>query len=98
MPRIRLTVNDVVNAYINKLGAIQDRSGDHIYFYLDFQGSEYTIGKLSHSWGGTLGDTQVLIVARKLWLQKREFERWVICDMENPEMLSIWQERRGAFI
>jgi len=97
MTRIRLTVKDVVRAYINKLGAIQERSGDHIYFYLEFQGSEYTIGKLSHSWGGTLDDTQVLMVARKLRLQKREFELWVICDMENPEMLSIWQERRDVF-
>ena len=97
MTRIRLTVDNIVRAYINKLGATEDDSGGHIYFYLEFQGSEYTVGKLSHSWRGTLDNTQVLMVARKLRLQKREFELWVICDMETPEMLSKWQERRETF-
>lgn len=97
MTRIRLTVDNIVSAYINKLGATEDDSGDHIYFYLEFQGSEYTVGKLSHSWRGSLDNTQVLMVARKLRLQKREFELWVICDMGTPEMLSKWQERRETF-
>ena len=96
MTKIRLTVNNVVRAFIHKLGASKDNSGDHIYFYLDFEGSEYTAGKISHSWKGSLNDTQVLMLASRLRLQKREFELWVICDMDTPKMLKIWQNRRNT--
>ncbi len=96
MPRIRLTVNDIKSAFTGKMGATEDDSGDHTYYYLDYEGSEYTVGKISHSWGGSLNNTQILMFARKLFLQKREFEKWVVCDIDTPEMLQIWQSRRQA--
>ena len=96
MPRIGLTVREVRGAYTRKLGATLDDSGDHVYYYLEYQGSEYTVGKISHSWKGNLNDTQVMMLARKLRLQKREFELWVICDINTQDMLQIWQERRTS--
>jgi len=96
MPKVRLKVSDVEQAYTGKMEAIKDDSGDHIYYYLEYKGSEYTVGKLSHSWKGTLNDTQILMLARKLHLQKREFELWVICDIETPDMIQIWQNRRQS--
>ena len=52
-------MRDVKHAFTRKLGAEEDSSGDHNYFYFEYQGSEYTVGKLSHSWGGNLNDTQI---------------------------------------
>lgn len=90
-----MTVRDVEDCLVRKLGAERDESGDHIYFYLNHQSSEYTVGKLSHSWKGSLNDTQVLMLARKLFLQKREFERLVSCDLSAAEAVDLWQARRN---
>ena len=90
-----MRVRDIERAYVRKLGAVRDSRGDHIYFYFSYQGSEYTVGKLSHSWRGDLNDTQVLMVARRLYLQKREFEQWVDCSLDNPQMIGVWQNRRS---
>ncbi len=90
-----LTVRDVEHCVVSKLGAERDESGDHIYFYLNHQGSQYTVGKLSHSWKGSLNDTQVLMLARKLHLQKREFERLVSCDLIAADAVDFWQTRRN---
>lgn len=85
-----LTVRDVEHCVVSKLGAERDESGDHIYFYLNYQGSQYTaVGKLSHSWKGNLSDTQVLMLARKLHLQKREFERLVSCDLKAADAVDV---------
>ncbi len=78
------------------MGATLDDKGDHVYFYLDYEGCEYTVGKLSHSWKGTLNNTQVMMMAHKLNLKKREFEQFVECDLSTAEMLILWQKRRQA--
>jgi hypothetical protein len=90
-----LTVSDVEYCFVSKLGADRDDSGDHIYFYLNYHGSQYTVGKLSHSWRGSLNDTQVLMLARKLHLQKREFEQLVSCHLQAPDAIDLWQSRRN---
>ena len=88
-----LTISDVEKAFVYKLGAQKDTSGDHIHFYLNYHGSEYTVGKLSRSWKGSLNNSQIGMLARKLYLQKREFEQWVNCTVTNTEMTDLWQER-----
>jgi len=92
----RFTIRDVQRAFTSKLKAEPDVSGDHIYFYLSFKGSEYTVGKLSRSWRGTLNDTQIMMLTRRLHLKKREFENWVICNITNSEMIKLWQNRRQS--
>ena len=89
-----MTVGEVEYALKNKLGASRDRSGDHIYFYFTDGQSEYTVGKLSHSWRGSLNDTQVTMCAKKLRLMKREFEQFVDCSLELAPMLQLWRQRR----
>ena len=89
-----MKVSEIKRIFKEKLGADQDNSGDHIYFYLDYKGSEYTVGKLSHSWRGTLNNTQIMMMARKLYLKKNEFEQFVDCSLTTAEMLNLWQMRR----
>ena len=91
-----MKVSEVERAFTRKLGAEQDVSGNHIYFYLNYEDCEYTVGKLSHSWKGSLNDTQIVMLARKLYLKKNEFEQFVDCNLTTPEMLDLWQERRQA--
>ena len=91
-----MRIHDVKRAFTRKLGAEGDDSGDHIYFYLDYKGSQYTVGKLSHSWSGDLNDTQIMMLARKLFLKKREFELFVDCTLNTAETIDLWQERRQA--
>ncbi len=81
-------------AFTNKLGALKDSSGHHIFFYLRYEDREYTVGKLSHSWRGALNDTQLGMLARKLHLTKCEFEQWVECALSNDEMIGLWIRRR----
>ena len=89
-----LRIREVKHAFTRKLGAEEDSSGDHTYFYFEYQGSEYTVGKLSHSWSGNLNDTQILLLGRKLFLKKREFEEWVDCTLSNDKMIEVWLKRR----
>lgn len=89
-----MNVHDATKAFTRKLGATEDNSGDHIYFYLSFEGSDYTVGKLSHSWTGSLNDTQINMLAHKLHLKKHEFEQFVGCRLTTPDMINLWQQRR----
>jgi hypothetical protein len=89
-----MRLKDARRAFTGKLGAHEDVSGDHIYYYYQYQGAEYTVGKLSHSWSGTLNDTQVNMLSKKLRLRKNEFEHWVECTMTNEIMIGLWQSRR----
>ncbi len=92
-----MTVNEAKGAYTGKLGATEDKRGKHIFFCFKDSGSDYTIGKISHSWRGQLNDTQIGLLARKLRLQKQEFENWVDCTLQNDEMLQIWRNRPSTY-
>ena len=93
-----MRITEVKHAFTRELGAEEDSSGDHKYFYFTYQGSEYTVGKLSHSWGENLNDTQISLLARKLLLKKREFEKWVECTLSNDKMIEVWLKRRKEFM
>jgi hypothetical protein len=92
-----MTVDDAKDAFTGKLGAAQDKSGKHIFFYFKDGDLDYTVGKISHSWRGQLNDTQILMLAKKLYLQKQEFEKWVDCTLKNHQMLQIWRARRPRY-
>ena len=89
-----MDIRIVKRSFVKKLGAEEDVSGDHIYYYLDYQGSQYTVGELSHSWSGSLNDTQVGMLAHKLHLKKKEFEQFVSCMLDTQSTIDIWQQRR----
>jgi hypothetical protein len=92
-----MTVDEAKGAFTGKLGATEDKQKKHIYFFFKDSDSDYTIGKISHSWRGQLNDTQTGMLAKKLHLQKQEFENWVGCTLRNDEMLQIWRSRRPIY-
>ncbi len=85
-----MKIRDVEKAFTQKLGATCDNQRDHIYFYLEYHGCEYTIGKLSHSWRSDLGDTQIGTLSHKLHLKKLQFEQFVHCTLSAEETIDIW--------
>lgn len=89
-----MNIRTVKRSFVRKLGAEEDVSGDHIYYYLDYQGSQYMVGNLSHSWSGSLNDTQVGMLARRLHLKKGEFEQFVSCELGTQGAIDRWQKRR----
>ena len=96
MSKEEITVHDVDIALTRKLGAIKDEGKHHIYFYLQHEGSEYTVGKLSHSWSGSLNDTQVKMCADMLCIKKRDFESFVSCTKSRDDIVKLWQGGRSA--
>lgn len=89
-----MDIRDVTRAFTHKLGAKRDKSGHHIYFYFSYEGSDYTVGKLSHAWRGHLNDTQIGMLARHLHLQNSEFEQFVECTIGADDMIEMWLQRR----
>jgi hypothetical protein len=88
-----LDIRAVSRSFTKKLGAEEDVSGDHLYYYLEYKGSQYTVGKLSHSWSGSLNDTQVGMLARKLHLKKKEFEQFFSCTLDAKSTIELWQNQ-----
>ena len=84
---------DIRSTLTNKLGAIEDRSRDHIYFYLTVDEHDFRVGKLSHSSRGQAPDYVVIDTARRLKLGKKEFVSLVDCEINKPEHERLWKER-----
>jgi len=88
-----MNYRDIRSTLVSKLEAIEDRSGDHIYFYLTIDGQDFRVGKLSHSSRGQAMDYVIGDTARRLKLNKREFVGLVDCEIDKPQHERIWRER-----
>lgn len=84
---------DIRSTLVHKLGATEDRSGDHIYFYLTIDERDFRVGKLSHSSRGQAVDYVINDTARRLKLRKGEFVSLVDCEINKPQHERIWRER-----
>ena len=84
---------DIRSTLTSKLEAIEDRSGEHVYFYLTIDGCDFRVGKLSHSARGQAVDYVISDTARRLKLRKGEFVSLVDCTIEKAEHERIWRER-----
>lgn len=84
---------DIRSTLTSKLGAIEDRSGDHIYFFLTVDGYDFRVGKLSHSTRGQAVGHVINDTARRLKLRKKEFVSLVDCEINKPEHERLWRER-----
>jgi len=82
-----------LRATLKKLDAIEDRSGHHVYFYLEIDEHDYRICKLSHSMRGELPSFVITDTVKRLKLTSREFTALADCQIEKPEFLQIWKFR-----
>lgn len=84
---------DIRSILVSKLEAIEDRAGDHVYFYLTVDGRDFRAGKLSHGARGQAEDYVINDTAHRLKLTKREFVSLVDCDIDKEEHEKIWKQR-----
>jgi len=84
---------DIRSTLVSKLEAIEDRSGNHIYFYLTIDTRDFRVGKLSHSARGQAVDYVISDTARRLKLSKKEFVSLVDCEIDKPQHEILWKER-----
>lgn len=84
---------DIRSTLVSKLEAIEDRSGDHVYFYLTIDGHDFRVGKLSHSSRGQAVDYMINDTAGRLKLTKKEFVDLVDCIIDKPQHENLWRQR-----
>ncbi len=88
-----MDVGDLQRELRRKLGAEQDRSSHHVYFFLDIPGNgELRVAKFSHSARGRLPDFVVADTARRLRLSKSQIEALVECTISGSAFWEIWNE------
>ena len=85
---------EIRSTLVAKLDAVEDRAGHHVYFWLDIDGSEFRVGKLSHSARGQAPDHVVSDTAKRLKLTKKEFNSLVDCTINKEMHEDIWRERK----
>jgi hypothetical protein len=76
-----------------KIDAVEDRSGHHIYFYVEIDGHEYRVCKLSHSMTGELPPFVISEAVRLMRLNRDEFTALADCLSGKTEFLSCWRLR-----
>jgi predicted RNA-binding protein (virulence factor B family) len=84
---------EIRSTLVNKLNAAEDRSGNHIYFYLEIDKEDHIVGKLSHSFRGQALDYVISDTARRLKLSKKEFLNLVNCKTSKAQHEKLWRER-----
>jgi len=84
---------DIRSTLVSKLEAIENRSGDHIYFYLTIDEHDFRVGKLSHSSRGQAVDYIIKDTARRLKLTNQEFVSLVDCEIDKLQHETLWKER-----
>ena len=88
-----MNYRDIRSTLVTKLDALEDRSGDHIYFYLTIDNRDFKVGKLSHSARGQAEDYVVNDTAHRLKLTTKEFVSLVDCTIDKKEHEELWRER-----
>jgi hypothetical protein len=78
-----------------KLGAIEDKGSDHSYYYMDIEGKQHRIAKLSHSSRGSeqINDFIINDTAKRMHLEKTELVDFASCSISKDGYIKIWKER-----
>ena len=84
---------EIQTTLVVKLGAIEDRTSHHVYYWMNVDGIEFRVGKLSHSSRGRAPEYVVSDTAKRLKLNKKEFTSLVECSMDKGTHRDIWRSR-----
>ncbi len=86
---------EIRSTLVAKLDAEEDRTGHHVYFWLNVDGHEFRVGKMSHSARGQAPEYVIKDTAKRLRLTKEEFESLVGCTITKEMHKDIWRERNS---
>lgn len=86
-----MDAGDLQRALRRKLGAAEDRSSHHVYFFIEIPGDgELRAAKFSHSARGRLPDFVVADTARRLKLNRRQLDELVECTLSGDGFRELW--------
>jgi hypothetical protein len=85
-----MDTRDLQRALRRKLDAEEDRSGDHVFYWVTIDGKQFRAAKFSHPGRGQLGDHVITDTTKRLKLTKAQLEELVDCPMTGERFWELW--------
>ena len=78
-------------------GKTSERSGDHVFYFVEIDGKEYRATKVSHGARGQIDNNILSVIARQMRLTTRELRGFVTCTVDREQWLQLWSQRGPAW-
>ena len=86
-----MDARDLQRALRRKLDAEEDRSGDHVFYWMAVNGQDLRVAKFSHSERGQLRNHVILDAAKRLKLTRPQLDELVDCLMTKEAFWILWE-------
>ncbi|MBI4330751.1 MAG: hypothetical protein HY673_05690 [Chloroflexi bacterium] len=84
-------------ALVSKGQANEDRTGDHVFFFITVEGKSYRATKLSHSGKGQISSSLLGEISKQMRLTTPELRRFVDCTIEREQWFQLWLQRGASW-
>ena len=84
---------ELKRALTRKVGATEDKTSHHVFYWLEYDGSERRVAKISHSSRGQLAAMVVSDTAKRLKLTGPELNKLVDCTLSCEQFRQFWADR-----
>jgi len=74
----------------------EDRSGEHVFYFVEIDGKEYRATKISHSARGQISKRVLGAISHQMRLTNRELRQFVDCTIDREEWLGLWCQRSAS--
>ncbi len=88
---------ELQSALISKGKTSEDRRGHHIFYFLEVDGKQYPVTKVSHSARGQIDNNILSQIAYQMRLTTKELRGFVACPVDREEWLQLWSQRGYAW-
>ena len=76
----------------------EDRSGDHVFFFVEVDGKKYRATKFSHSARGQISSGLQSEMSRQMRLTAKELRQFVDCAIDREQWLKLWSQRPPSWL
>ena len=84
---------ELCSALISKGEASEDRSGDHVFFFVEIDDHLYRATKVSHNARGQISGGIMSLISRQMRLTTKELRQFVPCKVDRKQWLELWCQR-----
>ena len=88
-----MDTRELQRALMGKLGASEARQSHHIYYFLNVNGADHRVAKLSHSSRGQLHRFIVSDTAKRLRLSGPQLAALVDCSLGKAQFFESWDSK-----
>lgn len=89
----KVDYQELRRALLSKGEAEEDRSGHHVFFWINVCGKSYRATKFSYSAGGQISKNLVSEIAHQMRLTTKELKQFVACPLSREGWLGLWSQR-----